>query len=160
MVHAVILIMAWEVHMRKLSNVVIVVAIIVMCATGIVMWKYSYNQNENVENEEKVIVTFKTWNPTYMGADSPIHRIIEDFEAIYPYIDIQYEYIDSRSYVNHIRVERMGGEGADIYGMNTGMYYKEFREYEEELSAYCEQYCGEDWEKHFVEISMEQLKEG
>ena len=52
----------------------------------------------------------------------------------------------------------MGGEGADVYGMPTGMNYKAFRDYEEELTKYCKHYWGENWEEHFVEKAMEKLK--
>lgn len=113
--------------------------------------------NDNLSEEKKVVV-FKTWNPTDMGPDSPIHRIIESFERLHPDIDIQYEYIDSRNYLNQIKVELMGGEGADIFGMPTGMNYDAFRDYEYNLITYCEKSWGENWEEHFVENSMKQLK--
>lgn len=41
--------------------------------------------------QERTVVVFQTWNPADMGPDSPIHRIIGDFEKENPYIDIQYE---------------------------------------------------------------------
>lgn len=123
------------------------------------VWKLSYNNEQDTDEKERVVVTFKTWNPTDMGADSPIHSIIRDFEELYPYIDVQYEYIDSRSYINQIKVELMGGEGADVYGMQSGMNYMDFRDFEEELSTHCEQNWGEAWVEHFASISMEQLKD-
>lgn len=144
--------------MRKWNRVCTALVIIAICIIGCNMWGNSYNQDEDVDNIDRTVVVFKTWNPTDMGPDSPIHRIIEDFEKQYPHIDIQYEYIDSRNYINQIKVELMGGEGADVYGMQTGMNYYSFRDYEENLTMYCEQAWGEAWDKHFVSKSMEQLK--
>ena len=144
--------------MRKWCSALIVAVILVISMTGCRIGVFSYNQEEAGEKEDRTIVGFKTWNPTDMGPDSPIHRIIKDFENLYPHIDIQYEYIDSRNYINQIKVELMGGEGADVYGMHTGMNYKAFRDYEEDLTMYCEQAWGEDWEEHFVSKTMDQLK--
>lgn len=143
--------------MRKRCITCIAAVIFIMSITGCGMGEISHNKVEDKKGDRTVVV-FKTWNPTDMGPDSPIHGIIADFEELYPHIDIQYEYIDSRNYINQIRVELMAGEGADIYGMQTGMNYKAFRDYEEDLTKYCKQAWGDDWESHFVKISMEQLK--
>ncbi len=143
--------------MRKRCMMCIAAVILSMSIAGCGMGKTPIDKVDSKEND-KTVVVFKTWNPTDMGPDSPIHGIITDFEELYPHIDVQYEYIDSRTYINQIKVELMAGEGADIYGMQTGMNYKAFRDYEEELTNYCEQTWGDDWESHFVRTSMEQLK--
>lgn len=143
--------------MRKRCLMCIIAAIFSMSIAGCGMDEIAHNKVEN-QSEDRTVVVFKTWNPTDLGPDSPIHGIIADFEKLHPHIDIQYEYIDSRTYINQIKVELIAGEGADIYGMHTGMNYKAFRDYEEDLTKYCEQAWGDDWESHFVKTSMEQLK--
>lgn len=148
--------MVVSVQKRYIAFFLMIILLIHLAGCG--LRAFSYEQDNDEEAEYKKVVVFKTWNPTDMGPDSPIHGIIHDFEELYPYIDIQYEYIDSRNYINQIKVELMGGEGADIYGMQTGMNYKAFRDYEEELTQYCEQAWGTDWEEHFVTKAMEQLK--
>lgn len=144
--------------MKRQHKVFGLILILLIVGVGCGLRTVSEQQAEDEEAWEQKVVVFKTWNPTDMGPDSPIHGIIHDFEELHPNIDVQYEYIDSRNYINQIKVELMGGEGADVYGMHTGMNYKAFRDYEEELTAYCEQTWGADWEEHFVEKAMEQLK--
>ena len=143
--------------MRKRCMMCIAAVILSMTIAGCRTDELSHNKVDGKEDDRTVVV-FKTWNPTDLGPDSPIHGIITDFEALYPHIDVQYEYIDSRTYTNQIKVELMAGEGADVYGMQTGMNYEAFRDYEEELTKYCEQAWGDDWESHFVEIAMKRLK--
>ncbi len=143
--------------MEKRIGTCIMAVILMISITGCRMWSLFHPQDKIFENDEKTVVVFKTWNPTDFGPDSPIHGIIERFEQQYPNIDIQYEYIDSRNYIKQTKVELMGGEGADVYGMQTGKYAA-FRDYEEELTPYCKKYWGNTWEEHFVGKAMEQLK--
>lgn len=107
--------------------------------------------------EVPTVVRFQTWNPADHGLDSPIHRVIAEFEQIYPNIRIEYEYIDSRSYADSIKVELMACEGADIYAVQAGMFYRAFRDYEERLTPYCEESWGMDWKSHFETIAMDTL---
>ena len=144
--------------MRKRS-IAILGGFLILISMSVITRFFSCEKNEAYEEVDKKVVVFKTWNPTDMGPDSPIHAIIQDFEKLYPYIDIQYEYIDSRNYINYIKVELMSGEGADIYGMQTGMNYNAFRDYEEELTPYCKRAWGEQWENHFVKKAMNHLKD-
>lgn len=144
--------------MKKRYTICLITILLLLNLSGCRTAFFSKKADTNVENAEKTTVVFKTWNPTDFGPDSPIHGIIESFEQQYPNIDIQYEYIDSRNYIKQIKVELMGGEGADVYGMQTGENYKAFRDYEEELTSYCRRYWGDNWETHFVEMAMEQLK--
>lgn len=116
-------------------------------------------EEENTESE-KTVVTFQTWNPTDMGPESPIHQIIAEFERANPDIAIKYEYIDSRSYGEYIKVGLMAGEGADIYAVQPGMAYRAFRDYQENLTPYCRQAWGEAWREHFVESAIDVLTVG
>lgn len=53
----------------------------------------------------------------------------------------------------------MAGEGADIFAVQPGMSYNSFRDYEEELTEYCEGAWGEKWTSHFEESAMSYLME-
>lgn len=49
-------------------------------------------------------VTFQTWNPADTGPDSPIYKIIEEFEKENPDIKIKYNYVGAGDYQEHLRV--------------------------------------------------------
>lgn len=114
--------------------------------------------DEKTESTEKTVVTFQTWNPADGGPDSAIYKIIDAFEAENPDIEINYVYVDSGSHLQQLKVELMGGEGPDIYGMNAGAAYAEFRDFEEDLTPYCESTWGSDWKKQFIEFSTNLLE--
>ena len=100
--------------MRKRCMMCIAAVILSMSIAGCGMGKTPIDKVDSKEND-KTVVVFKTWNPTDMGPDSPIHGIITDFEELYPHIDVQYEYIDSRTYINQIKVELMVHCGGDTH---------------------------------------------
>lgn len=116
------------------------------------------NSTENAENTEKTVVTFQTWNPADGGPDSAIYKIIDAFEAENPDIEINYVYVDSGSHKEQLKVELMGGEGPDIYGMNTGVYYSEFRDFEEDVTPYCEKTRGSEWKNQFLDSCLSMLE--
>ena len=64
-------------------------------------------------------VTFMTWNPADVGPNSPIFKIIESFEKENPDIKIKYVCEGSGDYQNHLRVELMGNNGPDVFGVPT-----------------------------------------
>lgn len=109
--------------------------------------------------EEKTVVTFQTWNPADSGEGSPIYQIIEAFEAENPDIEINYVYVGSGSHLDQLRVSLMGGEGPDVYGMQVGSAYSEFRDFEENLGSYCEEAWGENWEDKFLDFCMDIIKD-
>ena len=88
--------------------------------------------------EEKTTVTFQTWNPADSGPQSPIYQIVEAFEAENPDIHIDYVYVGSGSHQDQLRVKLMGGEDPDVFDISAGAAYNASRDFEEELSDYCE----------------------
>lgn len=107
--------------------------------------------------EEKTTVTFQTWNPADSGPQSPIYQIVEAFEAENPDIHIDYVYVGSGSHQDQLRVKLMGGEGPDVFGISAGAAYNAFRDFEEELSPYCEATWGENWKDTFLGSCMNVL---
>ena len=107
--------------------------------------------------EEKTTVTFQTWNPADSGPESPIYQIIEAFEVENPDIQIDYVYVGSGSHQDQLRVKLMGGEGPDVFGISAGAAYNAFRDFEEELSPYCEATWGENWKDTFLGSCMNVL---
>ena len=99
--------------------------------------------------EEKTTVTFQPWNPADSGPQSPIYQIVEAFEAENPDIHIDYVYVGSGSHQDQLCVKLMGGEGSDVFGISAGAAYNAFRDFEEELSPYCEATWGENWRDTF-----------
>ena len=52
------------------------------------------------------------------------------------------------------------GDAADVFGVQTGAMYNEFRDFEEDLTPYMTEAYGEDWESNFNEYAMSLLKAG
>lgn len=109
--------------------------------------------------DEKTVVTFQTWNPADSGEGSPIYQIIEAFEAVNPDIEINYVYVGSGSHLDQLRVSLMGGEGPDVFGMSAGAAYSEFRDFEENLTSYCQEAWGENWEEKFLDFCMNVIRD-
>ena len=106
-------------------------------------------------DNEKTVVTFQTWNPADSGEGSPIYQIIDAFEAENPDIEINYVYVGSGTHLDQLRVKLMGGEGPDVFGINAGSAYAEFRDFEEELTPYCEAAWGENWKDKFLDFCLD-----
>lgn len=132
----------------------------VILITTTVLAGCSSSSNKSVEDStnketttstdsEKTVVTIQTWNPADGGPDSPIYQIISAFEEENPDIEIDYVYVDSGSHMEQLKVKLMGGEGPDIYGMSTGANYNEFRDFEEDITSYCKNAWGNEWEFKF-----------
>jgi ABC-type glycerol-3-phosphate transport system substrate-binding protein len=109
--------------------------------------------------EGKTTVTFQTWNPADSGPDSPIYRIIDDFEKENP--DIKVKYVNTRSdaYQEHMRVELIGENGPDIYGISAGSAFDAFRIFEEDLTPYCERTWGTKWKDKFLDFCIKNLSD-
>ena len=110
--------------------------------------------------EDKTTVTFQTWNPADSGPGSPIYQIIDAFEKENPDIRIDYVYVGSGSHQDQLRVKLMGGEGPDVFGISAGAPYNAFRDFEEELTPYCEKSWGAEWQNKFLGSCMDILKDG
>lgn len=104
--------------------------------------------------EEPVTISFQTWNP---GDDVYIHEIIESFEAEHPNIKVEYIYMPYSDHIADMQIKMNNGEGPDVYGMQTGATYNEFRQYEVDLTPYAEASWGEGWKSKFLDFCMELL---
>ena len=104
--------------------------------------------------EEQVTITFQTWNP---GEDGWIYDIIDGFEAEHPNIHVEYIYMPYSDHIADMQIKMNNGEGPDVYGMQTGATYNEFRQYEEDLTPYAEASWGEGWQSKFLDFCMDLL---
>ncbi|MBQ7147266.1 MAG: carbohydrate ABC transporter substrate-binding protein [Pseudobutyrivibrio sp.] len=109
------------------------------------------------ENAGKTTVVFQTWNPQDSGPDSPIYKIISAFEKENPYIKIEYKCVGSDTYQEHLRVDLVGEDGPDVYGISSGAAFDTCRDFEEELTTYCENAWGSDWKNLFFESCLEDV---
>ncbi len=101
--------------------------------------------------KEITTVTFQTWNPADTGPDSPIYKIIDAFEKENPDININYVFVGFGDYQDHLRVELMGGNGPDVFGIPSGVFFETSRAFEEELTPYCGESWGADWKNKFFD---------
>lgn len=111
---------------------------------------------EAVENGEKVTITFQTWNP---GEGDAIDEIVAAFEKEHPNIDINYVYMPYTDHVQDLKIDMASGEGADVYGMQTGAQYEEFRDFQVDLTSYADKSWGENWQKQYLDFCMNLLNE-
>ena len=115
--------------MKKLFSLMLVVAMVLAMGVSAVA-------------EEPVTVTFQTWNP---GEDGWMDIIIEEFEAENPGIKVAYTYMPYSDHIADMQIKMNNGEGPDVYGMQTGATYNEFRQYEEDLTPYADETWGDGW---------------
>ncbi len=101
--------------------------------------------------EEPVTVTFQTWNP---GEDGWMDIIIEEFEAENPDIRVAYTYMPYSDHIADMQIKMNNGEGPDVYGMQTGATYNEFRQYEEDLTPFADETWGDGWVDNYIDFCM------
>ena len=104
--------------------------------------------------EEPVTISFQTWNP---GDSDELWEIIDAFEAEHPNIKIDYIYMPYSDHIADMQIKMNNGEGPDVYGMQTGATYNEFRPYEVDLTPYAEASWGEGWQSKFLDFCMDLL---
>ena len=112
---------------------------------------------ESQEQDGKTTITFNTWNPADSGPDSPIYRIIDSFEKENPDIHVKYVFTSSAAYQEHMRVELIGENGPDIYGISSGAAFDSFRLFEEDLTPFCESTWGTDWKDKFFDNCLDRV---
>ena len=69
--------------------------------------------------------------------------------------------IRDRPYTDHVeklKVDLSAGDAADVFGVQTGAMYKEFRDFEEDLTPYLVKEYGDDWASNYNEYAMSLLK--
>lgn len=106
------------------------------------------------EGGEKTVVRFQTWGPGPELADEWEAM----FEEAHPDIDLQYVYMPWEDHVEKLKVDFSAGEAADVFGVQTGVVYNEFRDFEEDLTPYMTEEYGEDWVSNYNEYAMSLLQ--
>lgn len=109
--------------------------------------------------EGKTTITFQTWNPSDSGPSSPIYKIIRGFEKENPDIHVDYDYVEASAYQEHMRVQLIGENGPDLYGISSGAAFTAFRMFEEDLTPYCKKIWGTDWRQKFLDACMESVSD-
>lgn len=107
------------------------------------------------DSGEKTVVKFQTWNP---GDAEYTHAMLEKFEEEHPDIQIDYTFMPYTDHVEKLKVDLSAGDAADVYGVQTGAMYKEFRDFEEDLTPYMAEKYGDDWTSNFNEYAMSLLQ--
>ena len=107
------------------------------------------------DSGEKTVVKFQTWNP---GDEEYTHAMLEKFEEEHPDIQIDYTFMPYTDHVETLKVDLSAGDAADVYGVQTGAMYKEFRDFEEDLTPYMAEKYGDDWTSNFNEYAMSLLQ--
>lgn len=110
---------------------------------------------EEAEGGEQTVVKFQTWNP---GEGEVTDQLIAMFEEEHPDIKIDYTYMPYTDHVEKLKVDISAGDAADVFGVQTGAMYNEFRDFEEDLTPYMAEAYGEGWESNFNEYAMSLLK--
>lgn len=106
--------------------------------------------------QEQVTINFQTWNP---GEGAAIDEVIAAFEEKYPNIKVNHVYMPYTDHVEKLKIDLASGEGADVFGMQTGATIKEFRDFEMDLTPYAENSWGADWQSQYMDFCMELLNE-
>lgn len=107
------------------------------------------------DSGEKTVVKFQTWNP---GDEEYTHAMLEKFEEEHPDIQIDYTFMPYTDHVEKLKVDLSAGDAADVYGVQTGAMYKEFRDFEEDLTPYLVKEYSDDWASNYNEYAMSLLK--
>ena len=107
------------------------------------------------DSGEKTVVKFQTWNP---GTEEYVGEMIDKFEEEHPDIEVQHIYMPYTDHVEKLKVDLSAGDAADVFGVQTGAMYKEFREFEEDLTPYLVKEYGDDWASNYNEYAMSLLK--
>ena len=107
------------------------------------------------DSGEKTVVKFQTWNP---GTEEYVGEMIDKFEEEHPDIEVQHIYMPYTDHVEKLKVDLSAGDAADVFGVQTGAMYKEFRDFEEDLTPYLVKEYGDDWASNYNEYAMSLLK--
>ena len=108
------------------------------------------------EAAEPVTINFQTWNP---GEGAAIDEVIAAFEAKYPNIKVNHVYMPYTDHVEKLKIDLASGEGADVFGMQTGATIKEFRDFEMDLTSFAEESWGSSWQDQYMDFCMDLLNE-
>ena len=107
------------------------------------------------DSGEKTVVKFQTWNP---GDEEYTREMIDKVEEKHPDIEVEHIYMPYTDHVEKLKVDLSAGDAADVFGVQTGAMYKEFRDFEEDLTPYLVKEYGDDWASNYNEYAMSLLK--
>lgn len=107
------------------------------------------------ESAEKTVVKFQTWNP---DENTGVVEVIEAFEKENPDIEIEYVYAPYNDHIEKLKVDLAAGDLADVYGVQVGAIYEEFREFQLDLTDYQVQTYGENWQDEYVGVALDALE--
>lgn len=110
---------------------------------------------ESKEGGEKTLIRFQTWNP---GTEAYVAEMIEEFEDQHPDIDVEHTYMPYADHVEKLKVDLSAGDAADVFGVQTGSMYNEFRDFEENLAPYMAEKYGDDWLSNYNDYAMSLLE--
>lgn len=114
------------------------------------------NTAQSEGTQEQVTINFQTWNP---GEGAAIDEVIAAFEEKYSNIKVNHVYMPYTDHVEKLKINLASGEGADVFGMQTGATIKEFRDFEMDLTPYAENSWGSDWQSQYMDFCMDLLNE-
>lgn len=103
---------------------------------------------------EKTKIVFQTWNP----GEENYEALEAAFEKANPDIDIEFRYVPNEDHFEKLKVDLAAGDAADVFGMQTGASYLEFRDFEADLTPYVQKQYGDDWSKEYNDYCMSLLK--
>lgn len=108
----------------------------------------------SAEENEKTVVKFQTWNP-----DEPhgVYDMIAKFEEENPDIEIDYVYVPYNDHIEKLKVDLAAGDAADVYGLQVGAVYDEFREFELDLTDHMAEAYGDNWKDEYIEFALDQV---
>lgn len=105
--------------------------------------------------EEQVTIRFQTWNP---GEEAYNKEMFAQFEKENPGIKVEHVYMPYTDHVEKMKIDLSAGEAADVFGVQTGAMYNEFRDFEVDLTDLMAQEYGENWVSNYNEYAMSLLK--
>lgn len=125
--------------------------------TGVMLVSMSAVQTfaGEAEGDGQTVVRVQSWNP---GEEEYRYEMIEQFEKEHPDIKIEYTYMPYTDHVEKLKVDLSAGDAADVFGVQTGAMYNEFRDFEEDLAPYLTEKYGEDWKSNYNDYAMSLLE--
>lgn len=116
---------------------------------------------EEVIEEEKSpedytgTVTYWSWLPR---PETQWPDVIEAFNAKYPNITIEFERLKWADYVVKLKTAMLGGEGPDVFALQSGDEMGAYVELIEPLGPYAEAAWGKNWEDNYQEFAIAEAK--
>ena len=104
--------------------------------------------------DSKTTVVFQTWNP----GEQQWVMLKKEFEKDNPDINLEYRFVPDADHYEKLKVDLAAGDAADVFGMQLGANYEQFRDFEADLSPYVTKQYGEEWQKEYNDYALKMLK--